>query len=94
MASETEKRLKDVEQEIGYMRESYERLHNRWVDTVKKVTGSDSEPLVAATYMLLHMMAAQPDRAVMKEFVDLNLVKITANDESNNYRPKKTPYRP
>lgn len=86
VASESEKRLKDVEIAIDNMRASNERNHNRWVDTAKRLSGTDTEPLMAATYALLHMMAKPQDRAAMAQAVDMKLVEITLRGESNGYR--------
>jgi hypothetical protein len=84
--SENGKRLKDVETAIDNMRASIERNHNRWVDTAKRLSGTDTEPLMAATYALLHMMAKPQDRAVMAQDVDMNLVQMTLKGEGNGYR--------
>jgi hypothetical protein len=86
VASESEKRLRDVETAIDNMRQSNDRHHALWVDTVKKVSGSDSEPLVAATYALLHMMARPQDRAAMDRHIDLRLVELSFKGDGNDYR--------
>lgn len=84
--SENSKRLKDVETAIDNMRTSIERNHNRWVDTAKRLSGTDTEPLMAANYALLHMMAKPQDRAAMAQIVDMRLIEITLNGEGNGYR--------
>ena len=84
--SENEKRLKGVEVAIDNLREGYERHHNLWVDTVKRLSGNDSEPLIAGTYALLHMMARPQDRATMDRNIDLHLVEMTLTGEGNGYR--------
>jgi hypothetical protein len=89
VASETENRLRDLETAVDNMRQSNQRHHALWVDTVNRVSGSDSEPLVAATYALLHMMARPQDRAVMDRDIDLKLVDLSIKDESNGYRKGK-----
>lgn len=84
--SENEKRLKGVEVAIDNLREGYERHHNLWVDTVKRLSGNDSEPLIAGTYALLHLMARAQDRATMDKYIDLHLVEMTIQGEGNGYR--------
>jgi hypothetical protein len=86
VASESEKRLRDLETAVENMSHSNARHHAQWVDTVKRVSGSDAEPLVAAIYALLHMMARPQDRAVMDLEIDLELVKMMMGDVSNHYR--------
>lgn len=86
VASESENRLRNVETAIDNLRQSYERHHNLWVETVKKLSGTDSEPLVAATYALLHMMARPQDRAVMDRDIDLGLVELSIRGADNGYR--------
>lgn len=89
VASEGEKRLREVETAIDNMRQANERHHQQWVDTAKRLSGADTEPLMAATYALLHMMAKPQDRAAMANDVDMKLVEITLKGESNSYRKFK-----
>lgn len=84
--SENSKSLKDVEITIDNMRTSIERNHNRWVDTAKRLSGADTEPLIAAIYALVHMMAKPQDRAAMAQIVDMKLIDITLKGEGNGYR--------
>lgn len=85
-ASDNEKRMRSLESVLQNMQTAYERHHKRWVQAVKKVSGADAEPLVAAVYSLLHMMARPQDRATMDQEIDLELVKMTIGDENNGYR--------
>ncbi len=95
VASDSEKRLRDLETAVENMSHSNARHHAQWVDTVKRVSGSDAEPLVAAIYALLHMMARPQDRAVMDLEIDLERVKMMMADDSNHYRrTRPTRYKP
>lgn len=85
-ASETENRLKAVEFAIENLFKGYERHHKQWVDTVKQVTGTDSEPLIAAIFYLQMLMARPQDRATLSQWIDLDLVQATIKDEDNGYR--------
>lgn len=87
--SDNEKRLKAVETAIENLQHIQQRHHNQWVSTVKRLSGSDSEPLVAATYVLLHLMAKPQDRAEMARFIDLRLVERAIEDEDNLYKKSK-----
>lgn len=84
--SENSKSLKDVEIAIDNMRTSIERNHNRWVDTAKRLSGADTEPLIAGIYALVHMMAKPQDRAAMAQIVDMKLIDVTLKGEGNGYR--------
>jgi hypothetical protein len=86
VASESENRLRDLETAVENMSHSNARHHKQWVDTVKRVSGSDAEPLVAAIYALLHMMARPQDRAAIDQEIDLERVKMMMGDDSNGYR--------
>ena len=86
VASESENRLRDLETAVENMSHSNARHHAQWVDTVKRVSGSDAEPLVAAIYALLHMMARPQDRAAIDQEIDLERVKMMIGDDSNGYR--------
>lgn len=85
-ASESEKRLHELEIAVGNLHEGYERHHKQWVDTVKQVTGHDLEPLIAAVYVMQHLGARPQDRAHLDRFMDLELVERTLRDDSNGYR--------
>jgi hypothetical protein len=86
VASEQENRLKALEIELSNVRQGYERHHRQWVQTVKSVSGADAEPLVAATYALLHMMANPQAQATMDQEIDLKRVKTAIGDKNNGYR--------
>lgn len=85
-ANENEKRFRSLENEVLNLRQSYERHHNRWVDTAKVLAGTDIEPLVAAIYALLYRMAKTEDKQAMDQDIDFELVKMMVLDQTNSYR--------
>ena len=85
-ANENEKRFRSLENEVLNLRQSYERHHNRWVETAKVLAGTDIEPLVAAIYALLYRMAKTEDKQAMDQDIDFELVKMMVLDQTNSYR--------
>lgn len=88
-ATEGEQRLKDVEIAVQNMQSAVERNHKRWVETAKSVSGAAAEPLIAAVYLLLNMMARPQDKATMDQLIDLELVKMVIQGEDNEYSKRK-----